>query len=190
MSGIGIRGLGWDDLSRLAKRIYENRRGLSLALVGALSVKLSRFFLGFILLCFGLTACTSRTALESQDTLRASGAARIYFIRPDAIIGAGQPVRVTVNDKEVGSLGIGTYLHIDRPAGQYRLVVDHPLDFGKTELTANIASGKDYYFKIFPGGSNVALVGGYGAAVSNRLGIAGVSDVEARTLMRDMKNED
>jgi hypothetical protein len=132
-------------------------------------------------------ACTSRTVLESQDTLRASGAARIFFIRPSAIIGSGQTVRVVVNDKEVGSLGIGTYLHIDRPVGQYQVVVDHPLDFGKTELNLDAASQKDYYLKIFPGRSNVAIVSNV-ASVSNRLGIAAVSETEAKALMRDMND--
>jgi hypothetical protein len=150
-------------------------------------MKSLRIFVFLILACFSLEACTSRTALEAQDTLRATGAARIYFIRPDAFIGAGQPARVRVDEKEVGSLGIGTFLHIDRPAGQYRLVVDHPLDFGKTELTVSIREGKDYYFKIFPGASNVAFVGGYGA-VSNKLGIAAIDEPEGKALMRDMKN--
>lgn len=151
-------------------------------------MKLSRIFLLLFLICSTSAACTSRTALESQDIIRDADASRVYFIRSETIVGAGQTVRVVVNDKEVGSLGIGTYFHIDRPAGQYRLTVDHPLDFGKTELTVNIASKKNYYFRIFPGGSNVALVGGYGAAVSNKLGIAGISEAEANALMRDMKN--
>lgn len=151
-------------------------------------MKSSMFLLCFILLCCGVTACTSKTALESQNAVRDAGIARIYFIRPDTFIGAGQPVRVTVNDKEVGSLGIGNYLHIDRPPGQYRVVVDHPLDFGKTELAVSIASGKEHYFQIFPGGSKVALVGGYGSAVSNKLGIAGIGEAEAKALIREMKN--
>jgi hypothetical protein len=138
-------------------------------------------------MCYAVTACTSSTALEPQNAIRNSGASRIYFIRPSTIVSAGQTVRVTVNDKEVGSLGIGTYLQVDRPAGQYRLAVDHPLDFGKTELTVSITPENEYYFKIFPGSSSVAAVGGYGAAVSNKLGIAGISEAEGKALMRDMK---
>jgi hypothetical protein len=148
----------------------------------------ARNLLGLLLLGLVIGACTSRTVLESQETLRASGAARIYFIRPDAIIGSGQTVRVVVNDKEVGSLGIGNYLHIDRPAGQYQVVIDHPLDFGKTELNLNVASEEDYYLKIFPGGSNVAIVSSNVASVSNRLGIAAISETEANALMRDMND--
>lgn len=94
--------------------------------------------------------------------------------------------RVRVDDKEVGSLGIGTHLHVDRPAGQYRLAIDHPLDFGKAELTVTVAAENDYYFKIVPGGSQVALVGN-GAAVSNRLAVTEIGKPEANALMQDMK---
>lgn len=144
-------------------------------------------FLSSIAMLLSVAACTSRTALESQDSLRATGTARMHFIRPETIVSAGQPARIRVNEKEVGSLGIGTYLHIDRPAGQYLLVVDHPLDFGKTELTVNVGQGKDYYFKVFPGAVNVAFAGGYGT-VSHKLGIVSVDEAEAKALMREMKN--
>lgn len=133
-----------------------------------------------------MTACTSSTALEPQNIARVSDAARIHFIRPSAFIGSGQTVRVRINDKEVGSLGIGTYIHVDRPAGQYRVAVDHPLDFGKAELTLNVTSEKEYYFKIFPAGASVAVVGPYVAAGSNKLGIAGISEAEGNALISEM----
>jgi hypothetical protein len=146
-----------------------------------------RAFVLCALACLATTGCTSSTAFEPQTAIRSSGTSRITFIRPSTIVSAGQPVRVVVNDKEVGSLGIGTYLHVDRPAGAYRIAIDHPLDFGKTELATTITADKDYYFQIFPAGARVATAGAYGAAVSHKLGIAGIGDAEAKALMQDMK---
>ena len=137
------------------------------------------------LMCIAMNACTSVTALEPQSVTRDTANARIYFIRPSSIISSGQTVGITVNGKEVGSLGIGTFMHIDRPAGQYRVVAALALDFGQTEVTLNVAPQKDYYFKIFPAGSHVAAVGSV-AAVSNKLGIAEISEAEAKSLMREM----
>jgi hypothetical protein len=136
-------------------------------------------------MCIAMTACTTSTALEPQNTTRISDTARLHFIRPSAFIGGGQAARVKINEKEVGSLGIGTHIHVDRPAGQYRVEVDHPFDFGKTELTVNITSEKEYYFKIFPAGSSVAIIGA-GAVGSNRLGIAAISESEAKALINEM----
>jgi hypothetical protein len=136
-------------------------------------------------MCIAMTACTTSTALEPQNTTRISDAARLHFIRRSAFIGGGQTARVKINEKEVGSLGIGTHIHVDRPAGQYRVEVDHPFDFGKTELTVNITSEKEYYFKIFPAGSSVAIIGA-GAVGSNRLGIAAISESEAKALINEM----
>jgi hypothetical protein len=148
-------------------------------------MKLLKVYLCLALVCLGVSACTSVTALEPQSVARDNSSARIYFIRPSTLMGAGQPVGVTVNDKMVGSLGIGTYMHIDRPAGEYRVLAELAFDVSRTELTVNVAAQKDYYFKLSPALSHIAAVG-YAASVSKKLGIAAISEAEAKALMREM----
>ncbi len=98
-------------------------------------------------------------------------------------MGALQSMRVTVNDKKVGNLGVGTHLYVDRPPGEYNLVVEHEFDLGKWELNINIAAEKEYYFKIVPTDIGVIPVGASNVVVTGDMIFAAVSEDEGKALI-------
>ena len=138
--------------------------------------------LNSILLCLAVSACTSSTSLEPQNTLRDPGVARLHFIRPSTIVGALQSIRVTLNGTKIGNLGVGTNLYVDRAPGTYNVVIDTEFDLGRWEQTISAPLKKEYYFKIAPGSISVISVGTT-AAVSGSMSVTAISESEGKALI-------
>lgn len=136
----------------------------------------------FVLFCLLGNGCTSSTALEPQNALRSADTARLYFIRPNTFVGVLQSMRITIDGKKVGNLGVGTYFYIDRPPGQYNVIIEHEYDLGKWEQTITAPSKNEYYFKIVPGSISVTSVGTT-SIVNGRMNAVLISETEGKSLI-------
>jgi len=98
-------------------------------------------------------ACGITTAAaQSQPSPRDQRFARLYFLRQSGVLGdLGARGKVMINEQVVGILAAGTYFHVDRPAGRYKLRVQPTVqvllpNFFETEMT--LAAGQIYYFEV------------------------------------------
>ena len=92
-----------------------------------------------------LAACVSSSALEPQNQPLSSRAARIYILRPPAVPMAIAMAEVKINDAEVGSVAVNSYLFVDRPPGRYKIST---AIYGDLEHEIEVAAGRTYYVAI------------------------------------------
>jgi Protein of unknown function (DUF2846) len=92
-----------------------------------------------------LAACVSSSALEPQNQPLSSRAARIYILRPPALPMAIAMAEVKINDAEVGSVAVNSYLFVDRPPGRYKIST---AIYGDLEHEVEVAAGRTYYVAI------------------------------------------
>jgi hypothetical protein len=102
--------------------------------------------IGAMIFAVAMLAGCKTTALEPQDQPLASRNARIYVIRPYAMISMALPASVKVNGSEVGSVANASYLSVDRPPGRYTVEVGSPGYFGSSEVEMQAEAGRSYYF--------------------------------------------
>jgi Protein of unknown function (DUF2846) len=114
------------------------------------------------LACVSVAACASSTttAFEPQHRALGAGQARIYVIRPETWAGHITRYDVLVDDKPVGELAAGSYLSVDRPAGQHKVSVTPPSILARVEHEFHAAAGRSYYFVINIKSSESAVVSG------------------------------
>ena len=104
-----------------------------------------------------LAACATTTALEPQNQPLAARNARIYVLRPNALIARALPAKVTVDGKEVGAVANNSYLSIDRPPGRYKLEVGSPGYFGSSVVEVQAEAGRSYYFALNMSATTIPL---------------------------------
>jgi len=108
-----------------------------------------------ILVCLTLVNCASKLKgtpyLEYRQSMPQLSAqnARLFFCRP-APKSVGIDARIQVNDEKLGDLPLGGFFYKDVPAGTHTIEVDHRFESGRHREAFTFASGKDYYFKIWP----------------------------------------
>jgi hypothetical protein len=113
-------------------------------------------------LAFVLAGCATPalTVSESQNKVRDSREARLYFIRPKTNTAMAVAPDVKINNQVVGAIPNGSYFFVDRPAGQYTIAIEQQIDFGRFEADIQIASGQTYYFEILSKPSYIPTGGG------------------------------
>lgn len=104
-----------------------------------------------------LAACASTSALEPQNQPLSSRAARIYILRPPAFAGSAVLGHVKINDAEVGSIAVNSYLFVDRPPGRYKMHA--AIGNNVLEHEVEVQAGRTYYFAINAKGSSASLGG-------------------------------
>ena len=96
-----------------------------------------------------LAACATAT-LETQNQAHDPRQARIYFLRESSLLYVAGAPTVRVNGQEVGRVGSGSYFFVDRPPGQYAVVLDTPLAPGRFAATVTVKAAGTYYLKVAP----------------------------------------
>lgn len=100
------------------------------------------------LICVTLTACTT-TALEPPSQALKAQHARIYVIWPNQVLGgvlASQ--EVLIDDQAIGSVGNGSYLSADRPAGRHKITIKSPIGIVQAEHQFQAVAGRSHYFAL------------------------------------------
>ncbi len=94
-----------------------------------------------------LAGCVT-TAVEPQNQPLAARNARIYVLRPPAMVSMALLANVKVDGSEVGGVANNSYLSIDRPPGRYELEVGSPGYFGSSAVEVQVEAGRSYYFTL------------------------------------------
>ena len=102
-----------------------------------------------------LSACATTNALEPQNQPLAARNARIYVLRPPAMVAMALPASVKVDGNDVGAVANNSYLSVDRLPGRYKLEVGSPGYFGSSEVEAEVEAGRSYYFVLGMGGTQI-----------------------------------
>jgi hypothetical protein len=125
-------------------------------------------------------ATPALTVSESQSKVRDTREARLYFIRPKTNIAMAVAPDVKINNQFVGAIPNGSYFFVDRPAGQYTIVIEQQIDFGRFEADIQVAPGETRYFEIISKPTYIPTGGG-GVVVLNPRS-AGTSGVKQRSI--------
>lgn len=104
--------------------------------------------LAIIASAFALAGCAAPEPKTSAIISRAvpDGYARLYVLRDKQTVYSFMPVRVSVDGRTIGTLGSGTYLATDVPAGKYTLTVAVLLSRAITGL--DLAPGESLYVDV------------------------------------------
>lgn len=100
------------------------------------------------LVCVTLTACAT-TALEPPSQALKAQQARIYVVWPKQALGgilASQ--EVLIDDQAIGSVGNGSYLSADRPAGRHKITIKSPIGIVQAEHQFQAIAGRSHYFAL------------------------------------------
>jgi hypothetical protein len=115
----------------------------------------------FISICSAIGGCATTAALEPQNLARDAKSARLYFIRPSTIFGVGLSPDIKINGKLIGNVAVASYIYVDRPSGQYQILLDHEFEPDSFSHDVTLRPGEDHYFQIVQGGppNRVVIIG-------------------------------
>jgi hypothetical protein len=148
--------------------------------------------------CVSLAACAT-TSLESQTKTQVASQGRIYFLRPSVVVGMASAARLKINGQEVGAVGNGSFMYVDRDPGSYQLTTDVPLDFGESTINVPVRPGSVTYVEVRPNLGRAAamalggIAGGAIAAASSGEGKSGaftlalMDQAAGAALLRELK---
>lgn len=148
-------------------------------------------------LALSLFACASTNVLEPQNNARDAKHARIHFVRPKAIVGMGLSPDIKVNGQLIGNLAVGSAFFVDRPAGQYRLTLDHEFEPGVFNRDVTLAAGQSYYFQVVQGGgapvyvvigTTVAPINGGGSRGEGPFQLKALDEKQGQALINSVQN--
>jgi hypothetical protein len=109
-------------------------------------------FVALLCLALSLAGCASYSAVEPQNRHHDPRQARIYFIRQAGLLSGLFEYSVLVDGKLIGSLGSGSFLAVDRPAGPRVITLQQAALGGRSvmmhEAEIPTDAGKSYYFEI------------------------------------------
>lgn len=113
-------------------------------------MKFFRMSLAFIALAL-LSACASGpkyNEVAATFPKPGSGDGRIWFYRPGIAFGAGIQPGVLLNGVRVGESVPGGFFYIDRPGGNYEVLLSTEVD---RKVTFTLAPGQERYVKMTVG---------------------------------------
>ncbi len=97
-----------------------------------------------------LAACANTTALEPQNQPLDTRQARLYFIRPSAILSKLGSAEIRIDGKSIGSIATGRYIAADRPPGPHKITAYSIVNSTGSEANIQIEPGITYYFELGP----------------------------------------
>lgn len=143
-----------------------------------------------------ITACAatgpSYTQMQQSSGTLESGHARLYFMRGSDLVNAGLVARVHIDGIKVANLKMGGFFFTDHPAGQVKIMIDAPLNYGEAKQLFEAESGKTHYFVVDNNMGNVlvgSLVGALGTLRSSngRFTFRSIPEAEGLNNLTTMK---
>ncbi|WP_170937127.1 MULTISPECIES: DUF2846 domain-containing protein [Rhodomicrobium] len=150
-----------------------------------------------LLICLSLSACASTTALESQTKARDAKLARVYFVRAKTMVGVALSPDIKVDGKGVGNLAAGSAFFIDRPAGHYKLTLDHEFEPGVYNRDITLVAGQTQYFQVVQEGRlplyvaigpSMVPINGGGNGIEGPFQLRAIGQKEGEALIASVQN--